>query len=82
MLFDTPWQELVFAIGGFAFFVALLPSIFSDEKPAFATSFTTALILSLFTFAFYTLDMWLSAAGQAFVTTAWWTLCVQSWLRR
>jgi hypothetical protein len=79
MFFDLPWQEFVFTVGGFVFFIALLPSIFSKNKPAFITSLMTASFLTLFVFAFATLDLWWSAAAQSLVATAWWVLTVQSW---
>jgi len=79
MLFDLPWQELVFTAGGFVFFIALLPSIFSKNKPAFITSLTTASFLSLFVVAFATLDLWWSAGAQALGALAWWILTIQSW---
>jgi hypothetical protein len=82
MIFDLPWQELVFTTGGFVFFIALLPSIFSDNKPAFATSIITASFLTLFIFAFATLDLWWSAAAQALGALAWWVLTVQSYKLR
>jgi hypothetical protein len=79
MIFDLPWQELVFTVGGFVFFIALLPSIFSKNKPAFITSLVTASFLSLFVLAFATLDLWWSAGAQALGALAWWILAVQSW---
>jgi len=79
MFFDLPWQEVVFTVGGFMFFVALLPSIFFDNKPAFSTSLMTASFLSLFVVAFATLDLWWSAGAQALGALAWWILTIQSW---
>lgn len=79
MLFDLPWQELVFTAGGFVFFIALLPSIFSKSKPAFITSLMTASFLSLFVLAFATLDLWWSAGAQALGALAWWVLTIQSY---
>ena len=79
MLFDLPWQEVVFTVGGFMFFVALLPSIFSDNKPALSTSLMTASFLSLFVVAFAKLDLWWSAGAQALGALAWWILTIQSW---
>jgi len=82
MLFDLPWQEVVFTVGGFVFFIALLPSIFSKNKPAFATSIMTAIFLTLFVVAFATLDLWWSAAAQALGALAWWVLTIQSFKLR
>jgi hypothetical protein len=79
MIFDVPWQELIFTLGGFAFFVALLPSIFSEHKPAFTTSLMTASFLTLFVVAFATLDLWWSAVAQSLGAAAWWVLTIQSW---
>ena len=82
MLFGMLWQDFIFSIGGFAFFLALLPSILSDEKPAFWTSFMTAAFLSLFVYTFTTLELWLSAVGQGLVALGWWTLTVQSYMKQ
>jgi len=82
MVFGLAWQEVVFAIGGFAFFMALLPSIFSNNKPAFSTSLMTASFLTTFVLAFATLDLWWSAAAQALGAAGWWVLAIQGWKAR
>jgi len=79
MIFGIVWQELIFTVGGFVFFLALLPSIFSKDKPAFATSVVTASFLSLFVVAFASLELWWSAIAQAAGALAWWILTLQSW---
>lgn len=80
-MFETPWQDIVFSLGNFIFFLALLPSIFSTEKPAFGTSLVTAAFLSVFVYAFITLDLWLSASGTACAATGWWILAAQSFMK-
>lgn len=81
-MIDMPWQEIVFSIGSFAFFIALLPSILSTEKPALWTSVMTAAFITLFAYAFFTLDLLYSAAGQALVALGWWILAYQAFVKR
>lgn len=80
-MFDIPWQEFVFSFGGLIFFIALLPSIFSDHKPDFKTCLITASVITLFVYAFATLDMWVSMFGQSLVGAAWWVLTFQTYKR-
>lgn len=77
-MFDLPWQEFVFLFGNFIFFIALVPSILSQNKPSFWTCAMTAPMLSIFTFTFISLDMFLSAFGIGTTALAWWILFVQT----
>lgn len=79
-MFDIAWQELIFAAGNLVFFIGLLPSIFSTDKPAFWTSIITAPFLTLFVFAFYSLELYWSAVGVALGAGAWWILAIQKFL--
>lgn len=80
MFEHIPWQDLLFSSGGLIFTIALIPSILSDDKPALSTSLMTAVILSTFSYAYFTLELWLSVFGGALVAGGWWVLAVQKYL--
>jgi hypothetical protein len=76
-MFESNWQDLVFMAGNVLFSVSLLPSIFSKDKPSIWTSLPTALMLTAFCVALFTLDLVKGAAAQAFTALAWWILFLQ-----
>uniref|UniRef100_A0A6M3L6B2 Uncharacterized protein n=1 Tax=viral metagenome TaxID=1070528 RepID=A0A6M3L6B2_9ZZZZ len=72
------WQDYVFMAGNFAFTLLLIPSILSKHKPHWTTSLFTSLLLYLFAYCFFTLDlMWATVAGLT-SATAWMILFIQS----
>jgi len=77
---NVVWQDIVLALGNLVFAVALLPSIFSRDKPALTTSLLTASMLTIFVATFSSLDLWLSALGVSVGAVGWWVLFVQKLL--
>lgn len=71
------WQDMVIAAGQWIFLLALLPSILGKDKPAFATSILTAVILVVFAVTYATLALWVSTVTTLLVSGAWLTLAVQ-----
>lgn len=71
------WQDIVIGFGGFAFVIALIPSIKGKNKPAWTTSLMTAFFLTLFTLTFASMKMWLSTTSEALSSLAWWVLFIQ-----
>lgn len=71
------WQDAVIGIGQFLFTLALIPSILGDEKPARATCAMTAATLFVFTGAYWSMNLWLSAASCALCGTCWSVLLFQ-----
>lgn len=71
------WQDWTIAIGQLLFFFALLPSIFGAHKPSWITSGTTGLILTVFAYTFWTLDLVYGALTAALVALGWYILCIQ-----
>jgi hypothetical protein len=72
-------QDLIFALGGLIFAIALLPSIRSSHKPALSTCIMSTAILTAFSINDLTFD---HPLYFAFVTTglnalAWVVLAVQ-----
>ena len=72
------WQDLVFSIGGLLFAFALIPSIIDKwGKPSLTTSLMTAVVLSVYVPAMYTLGLYWSTFCTALTASAWWTLFFQ-----
>ena len=65
------WQDVVFAVGGFILAATVLPTLLSDDKPAWPTSISLAVILGVYTALFATLDLELAAAGAALQSVLW-----------
>lgn len=69
------WQDILFSAGGFIFTLTLLPTLLdSESKVPAKTSVTTACVVTAYTYAFLTLDMPLSALGNASNAVAWWSV--------
>ena len=71
------WQDVIFSIGSVIFAIALLPSVFSNDKPALATSVMTGTVLVIFTITYATLGLWSTAIINGMVSTIWWVLAWQ-----
>lgn len=71
------WQDVVMAIGGFIFWIALIPSVSSDNKPSKWTALMTALVLTAYLFVFASLEYWLSFVSGILTTTTWYILLIQ-----
>lgn len=65
------WQDAVFAVGGFILAATVLPTLLSDDKPAWPTSLSLAVILGVYTALFATLHLELAAAGAALQSVLW-----------
>ena len=76
------WQDVVITAGQIVFFLALLPSIFSEDKPALATSLTTGLVLIAFAFAYLSLDLLFAFATGGITAVCWLVLAYQKFRRR
>jgi len=76
------WQDWVISIGQFLFLVALIPSIRSAEKPALGTSLMTGIVLTVFAFTQFTLDLYFSVVSAIAIAIGWYTLAWQSYKLR
>ena len=65
------WQDAVFAAGGFILAATVLPTLRSDDKPAWPTSISLAVILAAYAVLFATLDLVLAAVGAALQSVLW-----------
>lgn len=73
------WQDIVFTLGTVVFIIALIPSIRSEEKPALSTSFPTATVLAVFTYVYFSLSLWITAAFTAIICFLWFVLAFQKY---
>jgi hypothetical protein len=71
------WQDIVISVGQWILAAALLPSVFSNDKPALATSILTGSILAVFSFTFYTLNLPGATLSAAAVAILWLILALQ-----
>ena len=79
-MFETSWQDIVLLIGNLVFFLALVPSIVSLDKPSKWTSLPTAFVLSVFGVTYYSLGLNFAAFMVSVSAIAWWILFFQKWL--
>lgn len=73
------WQDYIFTAGSIIFIIALLPSVFSKDKPALSTSLMTGTVLAIFAFNYTTLSLWFSATSTALTSATWFFLAVQKY---
>lgn len=76
------WQDAVFTIGGIAFTLALLPTIFGQWKPDWKTAFLTATITFSFAGTYIVMELWFSAVSNAILALAWSIVFFQSFTRQ
>jgi hypothetical protein len=75
------WQKIFLdvslMVGGFLFFLALVPTIKAKEKPALSTSVITALVLYEYCIAYILNGLWLALVSGLLTAVAWSILFVQ-----
>lgn len=76
------WQDIIFGGGNLVFAVALLPSIFSEHKPALSTCLITGAVLLSFAVTYASLALWAGMAMVALNGALWLVLAVQQYRRR
>lgn len=72
-------QDIILTVGSLVFVAALLPTIFSKDKPALATSIMTGTVLVVFSGVYVSLDLWFSAITTFVTAVCWFTLAVQKY---
>ena len=82
MFNTTSWQDLILSIGGLFFVIALLPSVFSKNKPALLTSVMNGVILAIFAVVYCTLSLWFSAFTLGMTCITWFILAIQKGLQK
>lgn len=71
------WQEIVLAAGQVIFIIALLPSIFSKDKPEIWTSILTGAVALSISITYTTLSLEAAAISAFFNFVAWSILAIQ-----
>ena len=76
-MFPELWQDWVLTLGQTVFIIALLPSVFSNDKPHKWSSLLNTLVLAIFAFTFWTLGLYWGAIMSALVAIIWAILFIQ-----
>lgn len=71
------WQEIVLTVGQIVFIAALLPSIFSKDKPEIWTSIMTGIVALSISVTYLTLNIPFAAVSAFFNFVAWSVLATQ-----
>jgi hypothetical protein len=71
------WQDILLAVGSLFLAAALLPSIFSKDKPALWTSLLTGSVLAVFTFVYASLSLWYATFTTGLTAVLWAVLSFQ-----
>jgi hypothetical protein len=74
-------QDLILTAGSLIFALALLPSIFSKNKPALSTSLLTAVVVYIFAGVYISLNLWFTAITTLITGSCWSILALQKWLQ-
>lgn len=69
--------DIIFTVGGVIFAVALLPSVFGENKPAWKTSLITAVVLTVYAITFATIGFVFSATMNTITAIMWFVLFAQ-----
>jgi hypothetical protein len=67
------WQDVAATVVGLVFIGSLLPSVFSEHKPAFSTSVMTASGLAVFVAVYLSYRLWYATVTEL-VTVALWAI--------
>lgn len=73
------WQDIILGVGSWVFLIALLPSVFSKNKPPLFTSVLTGTMLTLFTLVYLSLSLQAAALSTFLVALVWLTLAWQKY---
>ncbi|MBP6880160.1 hypothetical protein KBC31_00845 [Candidatus Saccharibacteria bacterium] len=72
------WQDAILAIIAYLLSAALLPTIFSEQKPAFTTCLFNAILVIAATATLGSLGFWITFSGQALLSVGWIVLTFQT----
>jgi hypothetical protein len=73
------WRDIFLSVGQYIFVLALLPSVFGKNKPAFTSSLLTGSVLGMFAFIYWTLGLWSSVIATSAVAITWFILAWQKY---
>ncbi|OGL31134.1 hypothetical protein A3F37_02015 [Candidatus Saccharibacteria bacterium RIFCSPHIGHO2_12_FULL_41_12] len=75
------WQDYVFSLGSLVFTIALLPSVRSSDKPHIKTSIITAVVLTIFAGAYFSMHFYWSATVTFANAIIWYILFLQKYVQ-
>lgn len=76
------WRDLILTGGSLFFIIALIPAVFSKDKPPLFTSVMTGIILIIFSFVYASLSFWFSTATTLATGILWLVLAIQKFRAR
>jgi hypothetical protein len=76
------WQDWVIAICQWGFALALLPTVFGDEKPEVLTALVTAVLAAAVAVTFATIPLMWAGMATGSTSVIWFIITAQSWRRR
>lgn len=76
------WQDIIISLGQWVMTAALLPSIFSERKPAISSSLLTGTVIVAFGVAYASLGLVSSVLSSVACALAWFILAYQVWARK
>lgn len=74
---DMKWQDKVFSVGEVVFLTGLIPSLLSNQKPAWTTSIATAIMLYAFMVVHASYKLWVTFSLTFVTATIWLALGLQ-----
>jgi len=80
------WQDTALSVINFGFILTLIPAIYNNYKikdvgaQSLLTYVSTAALLTIMSYIFLTLDLWLSAVATAGTAVTWYILLSQKLL--
>jgi hypothetical protein len=72
------WQDIILGLGSIVFCLALIPTIFSKNKPSLWTSVPTCMTLFAFVIVYYSLDLYFAVATTFASATLWDIIALQT----
>ena len=76
------WQDIVLGVGQIIFFLALIPSIRSEDKPALSSSIITGTVLLVYAVVFASLSLWFTLITDVITTISWYILAYQKFTQK
>ena len=73
------WQDIAISVAQWVAIVAMLPSVFSKDKPALSSSLLTVGSVIVFFVSYLTLGLFVSALSAAVLLVTWLVLAYQQW---
>jgi hypothetical protein len=73
------WQDIVLSIGSIVFIFALIPTVFSKDKPPLASSIPTGIVLFVFAMVYFSLHLLSTGITNLITSTLWFIIAFQKY---